>query len=92
MQKSNPNAYWSASNFYYEWDKDYTKALSAVTKATEANPNGFWIFLLKAKVHRDLGDKVSAKTSAQKCIELAKAAPTPNEEYVKRATDLINKL
>jgi hypothetical protein len=91
-EKVNPNAYFPAANFYYEMDKDLNKALSAATKATEANPNGYWIFLLKAKIQRDLGDKVSAKASAEKCIELAKAAPSPNEEYVKLGTELIKKL
>lgn len=91
-EKVNPNAYWPAANFYYEWDKDYNKALSAATKATEATPNGFWIYLLKAKIQRDMGDKISAKASAEKCIELAKAAASPNEEYVKLGTELIKKL
>ncbi len=91
-EKVAPNSYYPAANFYYEMDKDLNKALSAVTKATEINPNGYWIFLLKAKIQRDLGDKISAKASAEKCIELAKAAASPNEEYVKLGTELIKKL
>ncbi|MEN9299950.1 MAG: hypothetical protein RLZZ429_2263 [Bacteroidota bacterium] len=89
-EKVNPNAYYPAANFYYEWDKDMTKALNAATKATEVNPNGFWIFLLKAKIQRDMGDKVGAKTSAEKCIELATTAK--NDEYVKLGSELIKKL
>lgn len=89
-EKVNPNAYYPAANFYYEWDKDMTKALNAATKATEVNQNGFWIFLLKAKIQRDMGDKVGAKASAEKCIELATTAK--NDEYVKLGTELIKKL
>jgi hypothetical protein len=89
-EKVNPNAYYPAANFYYEWDKDMTKALNAATKATEVNQNGFWIFLLKAKIQRDMGDKVCAKASAEKCIELATTAK--NDEYVKLGSELIKKL
>jgi hypothetical protein len=89
-EKVNPNAYFPAANFYYEWDKDMTKALNAATKATEVNQNGFWIYLLKAKIQRDMGDKVGAKASAEKCIELATTAK--NDEYVKLGSELIKKL
>lgn len=89
-EKVNANAYWPAANFYYEWDKNLPKALNAATKASEANPNGFWIHLLKAKIQRDMGDKVSAKASAEKCIQLATA--NKNDEYVKLGKELINKL
>ena len=89
-EKINPSAYQSAANFYYEWDKDLPKALTAITKATEANGKAFWLFLLQAKIQRDLGDKVSAKASAEKCIELATAAK--NDDYVKQGGDLIKNL
>ena len=89
-EKVNPNAYYPAANFYYEWDKDMTKALNAATKATEVRQDGFWIFLLKAKIQRDMGDKVGAKASAEKCIELATTAK--NDEYVKLGSELIKKL
>ncbi len=84
------NVYQSAANFYFEWDKDLNKALTNITKATQANPKAFWLFLLQAKIQRDLGDKVSAKASAEKCIQIATEAK--NDDYVKQATDLIKKL
>jgi hypothetical protein len=37
--------YWNAANFYYEWDKDYAKALENVNKAIEGNAKGFWMYL-----------------------------------------------
>ncbi|MEI6086598.1 MAG: DUF2911 domain-containing protein, partial [Bacteroidota bacterium] len=46
--KVNTANYQIAANFYFEWDKDLTKALANAKKATEATPNGFWLFLLKA--------------------------------------------
>ncbi|NCT92985.1 MAG: hypothetical protein GXC72_01060 [Chitinophagaceae bacterium] len=60
------------------------------TKATEANPQGFWLFLLKAKIQKAMGDKVGAKTSATKCAEVATEAK--NDEYVKLANELIKSL
>lgn len=89
-EKISANTYFNAANFYFEWDKDLNKALSAVTKATETQQNAFWMFLLKAKIQRDLGDKVGAKASAEKCMELAGTAK--NDEYVKLGSELIKKL
>jgi hypothetical protein len=60
------DTYQSAANFYYEWDKDLNKALVNINKAVAANPKAFWLFLLQAKIQRDMGDKVSAKASAEK--------------------------
>ena len=88
--KVNPAIYQTAANFYYEWDKDLSKALLNAKKATEAPPNGFWLFLLRAKIEKENGDKIAAKASAEKCIALATTAK--NEDYVKQATDLIKKL
>ncbi len=86
----NPAVYQPAANFYFEWDKDLNKALSNVAKAIQANPKGFWLFLLQAKIQKELGDKTTAKTSAEKCVELAAAANNP--EYVKLGNELIKKL
>ena len=90
VESVSATAYASAASFYYEWDKDLNKALSNITKATAGNPKAFWLFLQQAKIQKDLGDKVSAKTSAEKCIELATEAK--NDDYVKQANDLIRKL
>jgi len=42
--KVNPAMYQTAANFYFEMDKDLSKALANATKATQANPNAFWLF------------------------------------------------
>lgn len=82
--------YAAAAGFYYEWDKNLNKALTYITKATAANPKAFWLFLQQARIQKDMGDKVSAKASAEKCIAVATEAK--NDDYVKQAGDLIKKL
>jgi len=83
-------AYVGAANFYYEWMKDYNKALLYVTKALDTQKDAFWLYLLKAKIQKDMGDKVGAKASAETCITIATKAS--NDDYVRSAKDLISKL
>ncbi len=85
-----PNTYFAAANFYYDLDKDLNKALANATKAIEANPQAYFIFILKAKIERDLGDKTSAKADAEKCIKLA--TEQKNQDYVRMGRELIAKL
>lgn len=84
-----PN-YWQAANFYYEWDKDYPKALANVNKAIDGNADGFWMYLLKAKIHKEMGDMGKAKASAEKCKEVATKAK--NDDYVKQADKFLQSL
>ena len=86
----NPNTYFTAANFYYDMDKDLAKALTNVTKAVGEKSDKFWMYLLKAKIERDLGDKAAAKASAEKCIE--EATKQKNDDYVRSATELVKKL
>ena len=83
------NTYNTAANFYYEFDKDYTKAIVNITKAVEASKDAYWMVLLKARIEKALGDKVSAKASAQKCIDIATGK---NADYVTFANELIKSL
>jgi hypothetical protein len=83
------NTYNTAASFYYEFDKDYNKALVNITKAVDANKEAYWMFLLKARIEKALGDKVSAKASAQKCIDIATGK---NADYVTFANELIKSL
>ncbi|MDE3125422.1 MAG: DUF2911 domain-containing protein [Bacteroidota bacterium] len=86
----NPNLYFSAANFYYDIAKDYNKALTNVTKATDMNPKAYYMFLLKAKIEKALGDKVSAKADAEKCVQLATEAK--NDDYIRGANMLLKSL
>lgn len=87
---ANGAAYQAAANFYFDMDKDYAKALTNVNKAIEATPTAYWLFLLKAKAQKELGDKKGAKASADTCIKLAEAAK--NADYVRSANDVIASL
>lgn len=90
LASDKPN-YQAAASFYFEWMKDNSKALTLITKGVEQQKDAFWLFLLKARIEKELGDKVSAKASAEKCIELATAAK--NGDYVRMAQeDILKKL
>ncbi len=81
--------YYDAATYYYEWDKNLPKALANVNKAVEENKNAFWMFMLKARIESEMGNKAAAKATAAEVIKLAKAAN--NDEYVKMANELIAK-
>ncbi|MEO8173729.1 MAG: DUF2911 domain-containing protein [Sediminibacterium sp.] len=84
------NTYNNAANYYFEWEKNPAKALPLSVKATTANPTAYWMMMQQAKIQKDLGDKISAKASAEKVIVLATTAK--NDDYVRQANDLIKKL
>jgi hypothetical protein len=78
--------YWSAAQFYFEYDKNNAKALEAIKGAVEAEPKAFWMWLYKAKIEKELGDKAAAMASSKTSLELAKAEK--NDDYVKMNQDL----
>ena len=87
---ANGAAYQAAANFYYDMDKDYDKALVFVDKAIALDAKAYWLFLLKAKTQKELGDKKGAKASAETCIQMAEAGK--NADYVRSASELIASL
>ena len=82
--------YWQAANFYYTYDKNYNKALENVNHAIESNKDAYWMYMMKARIQKELGDKAGAKTNAEKCIELATA--DKNDDYVKQGTEFLKTL
>lgn len=78
--QSDKKPYYQAANFYFEYDKNYPKALENIDKATEENPKAYYMFLQKAKIQKAMGDKAGAKASALKTIELAKEAKNADYE------------
>ena len=72
--------YFAAASYYFEAGKDMTKALEWANKAVDAQPKAYWIAHLKAKIQAKMGDKVGAKATALKSIELAKEGK--NDDYV----------
>lgn len=87
---ANGAAYQAAANFFFEIDKDYDKTLVYVDKAIAENAKAYWLFLLKAKTLKELGNKKEAKTSAETCIKLATEAK--NADYVRSANEVISSL
>lgn len=73
--------YFQAAQFYKDYDKNFPKALELATKATEANPKAYWIFLFKAQLQKDLGDLSGALATSVISLELAKADKA--DDYVK---------
>ncbi len=89
---NNPSIpYQQAATYYFETNQNLDKALEYATKASDANPKAYWIYMLKARIAAKLGKKDVAREAANKAMETAKG--TPGEaEYGKYATDLLNTL
>lgn len=79
--------YYQAASYYYDNNKDMKLALEWINKAVEQNPKAYWVMLLKAKIELKLKDKVAAKTSAEKVIEMAKA--DKDDAYIKNGENLL---
>lgn len=88
--KGNDKPYWQAANFYYEYDKDYTKALDNVNKALETNKDAYYMYMLKARIQKAAGDNAGAKASAEKTVQTATAAK--NDDYIKQGNDFLKTL
>lgn len=73
--------YWQAAQFYVEYDRNLTKALENVTKATEENPKAYFMFLYKAKIEKEMGKNAAAMETSKISLALSKEAK--NEDYVK---------
>lgn len=82
--------YYQAANFYYDYDKNYAKALENINKATQESPDAYFMFLQKARIQQAMGNKAGAKESAQKTIELAKKAG--NADYVNFGKKMLQQL
>ena len=85
-----PRPYFQAAMYYMETGKDVNQALTWLDKALAQNPNAFWIHHQRANALAKLGKKQDAIASANKSMELARAAK--NEDYVKLNEDLLKKL
>jgi len=84
--KTEKKPYWQAAQFYNEYDKNLPLALENTTKAIEGNKEAFWMWIYKAKIQKEMGDKAGAMESSKKSQELAEAAK--NDDYVKMNKDL----
>ena len=95
----NPNAslvnqYASAANYYFANDMDLNKALEWISKAVEFGPKAFWHVQTKARIQAKMKDYKGAIATANKSLELAKAAKNDfgyiksNEGYIEKWSKL----
>ncbi len=82
--------YWSAAQFYNEYEKNNTKALENVTKAIETNPKAYWMWIYKARIQKEMGDKEGAVASSKESLRLATEAK--NDDYVKINEEFLKKI
>ncbi|MCW3080145.1 DUF2911 domain-containing protein [Segetibacter sp.] len=88
--KGDKKPYQQAAGYYYEYEKNYPKALENINKAIAENPKAYYMYLTKARIQKDMGDKAAAKASAQKTVELAKEGK--NDDYVIFGNELLKNL
>jgi hypothetical protein len=80
--------YFQAANYYFESDKKYDVAKTYVDKGVEQDPKAFYMWYLKARIEKKLGNDDAAIIAAKKSMETA--AGNANEaEYIRNNTKLI---
>lgn len=86
---NNPPAlpYFQAATYYYESNQKLDLARTYVDKALDQSPKAFYMWYLKARIEKKLGNNEEALAAAKKSIELTKN--TPNELEYKRNNDKI---
>ncbi|WP_294669225.1 DUF2911 domain-containing protein [uncultured Fluviicola sp.] len=87
MRGPSANDYIEAANYYLDHKKDLKQALEWATKASEMNPEAFWIFRTKSLIQAELGDKKGAVESAKKGLALSEK--TKYDNYTKMFNDSI---
>lgn len=89
--KGEKKPYWQAAQFYYEFDKNYKKALENADAALagQKNPPFFMVFY-KARIQKDMGDKKGALESAKQSLAGAKA--DKNVNYIIMSEQMIKEL
>ncbi|MDF3027303.1 MAG: hypothetical protein K0S23_1610 [Fluviicola sp.] len=81
MSGPSANDYAEAADYYLENKKDLKKALEWATKATDMQPEAFWLFRTKSLIQAELGDKKGAIESAKKGLALSEK--TKYDNYTK---------
>ena len=76
---ANPGLYAAAANYYYETNRDLKQAHEWMKKANEKDPK-FWNLHAQAKIEAKMKNYKQAIQTAEKSMELAKAAN--NADYV----------
>ena len=90
MAGPSANEYYQAASYYFANGKDNAKALKWVDKALDMGYERYWVMGLKANIHKAMGDKSAAKTTAMKAIKLAEEAK--NMDFVRTTKAMISEL
>jgi len=83
--------YFQAANYYYESDKNLDLASRYVDSALMTEPKAYYMWYLKARIERKLGNKENAIAAAKKSIEVAKGTAMEGE-YTRNNEKLINEI
>lgn len=89
--KNEKKPYWQAATFYYEYDKNYSKALEMANAAfSEMENPPYYMIFYKARIQKDGGDRKGALETAKKALSSAEAAR--NKNYIVLSKLMINEL
>jgi hypothetical protein len=88
--QSESKPYFNAAQFYNEYDKNPAKALENIKLAVQQNPKAYWMWLYKARIENEMGDKNAALASSKTSLDLA--TQEKNDDYIKMNVDLQKKL
>jgi len=67
-----PLPYFQAANYYFESDKNFDVAKTYIDKAVADNPKAYYMWNLKARIEKKLGNDEDAVIAAKKSIETGK--------------------
>ena len=87
---SDKKPWFQAAQYYYDYEKNINKAVEYAGKAVAESPKAYWIWLFKAKVEKEAGNKTAARESSNKSLELAREAK--NDDYIKMNEELLKSL
>jgi hypothetical protein len=90
QMKTEQKPYFQASLFNFKLGQNLPKALEYITLAISQVPGAYYMYFVKANIEKKLGDKLSAKKTAEECFEAAVAAGS--EDYQRLAKDFISKI
>ncbi|MHA7128501.1 DUF2911 domain-containing protein [Algoriphagus namhaensis] len=85
----NPSLLYSAASYYFNNDKDLTKAYEWIQSSVEDDPK-YWTMHLKAKIELSLGKRTEALATANEAKDLAQQANNP--DYVRLNERLIKSM
>jgi len=79
--KGEKKPYFAAAQYYYENNKDLSKALGWMNELEKGDPKAYYYKVWKARIQLKMGDKAGAIATATQGVALAKA--DKSDEYVR---------